>query len=618
MMTRPATTIAQLMLIRACHSEALRRHSLGTALGLRTRRGRLTDVPAIVVFVSRKVHEEWLLPAQKLPRKLQGPGGYECDVDVVELTNQRSGCRSSSSPGAAGHVAGDAGDVAGTVGVAAEAAIIDNPLVEQLRGSGSKIGPGSQIASEEVYGTLGAIVKKASRSNSSGSGSGGGGGGGGGGHGRTSGTGGMSSSLGGSSGCLGVGFLASRHVAVDLDQLKQKLFHPLPVSLGPGRFLGSVERALPFASDHAWFGVFANMNPDSFVRTDGAYIPFHEEFDLSVVTTQVAGIGPVGPPRRVNLSDDIRSVVGQHVWKVRGSASGLTQGTIAAYAVERSEGDGTSLFTDLLIVGRHGCAFDTPVLVSPRSSFLQVGSASGLTQGTIAAYAVEHSEGGGTSLFTDLLIVGRHGHAFDTQGDSGALVLMLPTAAHSPAVLASLQLGAQQCSSAVELARLLSLLDLEMVTTDGELREFALRQRLLRTPGNSSPTPGHGARGSADEIGRGERGRGEEIAELEKKEEEEGKEGAEESVGKRQRVEGGGKGGGASEKKGEGETWKEWEWELAGDDDRRHEHVQTHCCGCKQSLRHPAMILLTSVSCPALAFSGKFPERTSGSATARV
>ncbi|CAI5534169.1 unnamed protein product [Closterium sp. Naga37s-1] len=542
-MTRPATTIAQLMLIRACHSEALRRHSLGTALGLRTRRGRLTDVPAIVVFVSRKVHEEWLLPAQKLPRKLQGLGGYECDVDVVELTNQRSGCRSSSSPGAAGHVAGDAGDVAGTVGVAAEAAIIDNPLVEQLRGSGSKIGPGSQIASEEVYGTLGAIVKKASRSNSSGSGSGGGGGGGG--HGRTSGTGGMSSSLGGSSGYLGVGFLASRHVAVDLDQPKQKLFHPLPVSLGPGRFLGSVERALPFASDHAWFGVFANMNPDSFVRTDGAYIPFHEEFDLSVVTTQVAGIGPVGPPRRVNLSDDIRSVVGQHVWKV-GSASGLTQGTIAAYAVERSEGDGTSLFTDLLIVGRHGCAFDTPVLVSPRSSFLQVGSASGLTQGTIAAYAVEHSEGGGTSLFTDLLIVGRHGHAFDTQGDSGALVLMLPTAAHSPA----------QCSSAVDLARLLSLLDLEMVTTDGELRgevvttdgelrcemvatddelvEFAPRQRLLRTPGNNSPTPGPGARGSADEVGRGERGRGGEIAELEKREEEEGKEGAEESVGKRQ------------------------------------------------------------------------------------
>ncbi|CAI7841600.1 unnamed protein product [Closterium sp. NIES-53] len=317
-MTRPATTIAQLMLIRACHSDALRRHSLGTALGLRTRRGRLTGVPAIVVFVPRKVHEAWLLPAQKLPRKLQGPGGYECDVDVVELTNQSSG--SSSSSGCAGHVAGHvAGDVAGAVGVAAEVAIIDNPLVEQLRGSGSKFGPGSQIASEEVYGTLGAIVKKTSRSNSSSGGSGSGGSNSRGGMtGGTSSAGGMSGSHGGSSGCLGVGFLATRHVAVDLDQPKQKLFHPLPTSLGPGRFLGSVERALPFASDHAWFGVFANMNPDSFVRTDGAYIPFHEEFDLSVVTTQVAGIGPIGPPRHISLSDDIRSVVGQHVWKVRG------------------------------------------------------------------------------------------------------------------------------------------------------------------------------------------------------------------------------------------------------------------------------------------------------------
>ncbi|CAI5488062.1 unnamed protein product, partial [Closterium sp. Naga37s-1] len=127
------------------------------------------------------------------------------------------------------------------------------------------------------------------------------------------------------------------------------------------------------------------MNPDSFVRTDGAYVSFHEEFDLSVVTTQVAGIGPIGPPRRIDLSDDICSVVGQHVWKV--------------------------------------------------------GSASGLTQGTIAAYAVEHREGE-TSLFTDLLIVGRDGHAFDCEGDSGALVLMLPTAAaQSPIMLATAALS---------------------------------------------------------------------------------------------------------------------------------------------------------------------------------
>ncbi|CAI5514417.1 unnamed protein product [Closterium sp. Naga37s-1] len=485
-MTRPATTIAQLMLIRACHSDALRRHSLGTALGLRTRRGRLTGVPAIVVFVPRKVHEAWLLPAQKLPRKLQGPGGYECDVDVVELTNQSSG--SSSSSGCAGHVAGHvAGDVAGAVGVAAEVAIIDNPLVEQLRGSGSKFGPGSQIASEEVYGTLGAIVKKTSRSNSSSGGSGSGGSNSRGGMtGGTSSAGGMSGSHGGSSGCLGVGFLATRHVAVDLDQPKQKLFHPLPTSLGPGRFLGSVERALPFASDHAWFGVFANMNPDSFVRTDGAYIPFHEEFDLSVVTTQVAGIGPIGPPRHISLSDDIRSVVGQHVWKVRGRRS--TPPTFSLLSLLSPPPSPfpprlsplsflpspllsypllsllsypllsllsfplLSLLSSPLFSSSHPSLsshaasvsgavhhdddsrplFPLLCLLSPLSSY-QVGSASGLTHGTIAAYAVEHSEGDGMSLFTDLLIVSQHGQAFDCEGDSGALVLVLPTVALSPA-----------------------------------------------------------------------------------------------------------------------------------------------------------------------------------------
>ncbi|CAI5512297.1 unnamed protein product [Closterium sp. Naga37s-1] len=560
-MTRPATTIAQLMLIRACHSEALRRHSLGTALGLRTRRGILTDIPAIVVFVPRKVHEEWLLPAQKLPRKLQGPGGYECDVDVVELTNQSSGS-SSSSPGAAGHVAGD--------------------------------------------------VAALSRCSST---------------------------------CLFLPITYTIHPSLLPLPLSSALLLPsflnLPLPSTP-------QMSLPIHLPHV---PSSPLQADSFVRTDGAYIPFHEEFDLSVVTTQVAGIGPIGPPRRINLSDDIRSVVGQHVWKV--------------------------------------------------------GSASGLTVGIIAAYAVEHSEQGGTSLFTDLLIVGQHGHVFDTEGDSGALVLMLPTAAHSPAVLASLALSspppavpppppavpppppavpppppavpspppaaphpppsapppppsappppppapppppsapppprsappaapipsaqppiptaqaaalspearaaiaaaapavtvaapstspvaapaaaapaplplplspsaaaaaaflvpvamvlggggsrggmklgsgreAQQCSTAVDLCRLLSLLDLDMVTTDGELigevvttdSEFT---ETSQHTGHDPPTPGDAAGGSADAGGRGERGRGEEIEEAGIKEEEEGKEGEEESVGKRQRVEG--------------------------------------------------------------------------------
>ncbi|KAF2302767.1 hypothetical protein GH714_006804 [Hevea brasiliensis] len=81
-----ATTLLELMTIRAFHSKILRRFSLGTAIGFRIRRGVLTDIPAILVFVARKVHRQWLSHAQCLPAALEGPGGVWCDVDVVEFS----------------------------------------------------------------------------------------------------------------------------------------------------------------------------------------------------------------------------------------------------------------------------------------------------------------------------------------------------------------------------------------------------------------------------------------------------------------------------------------------------------------------------------------------------
>uniref|UniRef100_A0A2C9UA71 Nal1 N-terminal domain-containing protein n=1 Tax=Manihot esculenta TaxID=3983 RepID=A0A2C9UA71_MANES len=81
-----ATTLLELMTIRAFHSKILRRFSLGTAIGFRIRRGALTDIPAILVFVARKVHRQWLNHVQCLPAALEGPGGVWCDVDVVEFS----------------------------------------------------------------------------------------------------------------------------------------------------------------------------------------------------------------------------------------------------------------------------------------------------------------------------------------------------------------------------------------------------------------------------------------------------------------------------------------------------------------------------------------------------
>lgn len=81
-----------------------------------------------------------------------------------------------------------------------------------------------KVASQETYGTLGAIVRS-------------------------------------QTGNRQVGFLTNRHVAVDLDYPNQKMFHPLPPTLGPGVYLGAVERATSFITDELWYGIFAGINP---------------------------------------------------------------------------------------------------------------------------------------------------------------------------------------------------------------------------------------------------------------------------------------------------------------------------------------------------------------------
>ncbi|KAF5944906.1 hypothetical protein HYC85_018983 [Camellia sinensis] len=268
-----ATTLLELMTIRAFHSKILRHFSLGTAIGFRIRRGVLTDIPAILVFVARKVHRQWLSRIQCLPAALEGPGGIWCDVDVVEFSYYGAPAATPKEQ-------------------------LYNVLVDCLRGSDPYIGSGSQVASQEKCGTLGAIVKS-----------------------RT--------------GNQQVGFLTNRHVAVDLDYPNQKMFHPLPPSIGPGVYLGAVERATSFITDDLWYGIFAGTNPETFVRADGAFIPFAEDFNISNVMTSVKGIGEIGDVNSIDLQSPINSLIGRQVVKV-GRSSGLTTGTIMAYALDGS------------------------------------------------------------------------------------------------------------------------------------------------------------------------------------------------------------------------------------------------------------------------------------------
>ncbi|KAK3139877.1 hypothetical protein QOZ80_5AG0391970 [Eleusine coracana subsp. coracana] len=369
-----ATTLLDLMIIRAFHSKILRRFSLGTAIGFRIRKGTLTDIPAILVFVARKVHRKWLSTAQCLPAALEGPGGVWCDVDVVEFSYYGAPAPTPKEQ-------------------------LYDELVDGLRGSDPIIGSGSQVASLETYGTLGAIVKS-----------------------RT--------------GNKQVGFLTNRHVAVDLDYPNQKMFHPLPPNLGPGVYLGAVERATSFITDDVWYGIYAGTNPETFVRADGAFIPFADDFDITSVSTSVKGVGIIGDVKAIDLQSPIGSLIGRQVVKV--------------------------------------------------------GRSSGMTTGTVVAYALEYNDEKGICFFTDFLVVGENQQTFDLEGDSGSLIILTGQDGEKPQPIGiiwggtanrgRLKLksgqGPENWTSGVDLGRLLDLLELDLITTSEGLQEALEEQRI--------------------------------------------------------------------------------------------------------------------------------------------
>ncbi|KAI4306382.1 hypothetical protein L6164_029664 [Bauhinia variegata] len=385
-----ATTLLELMTIRAFHSKILRRYSLGTAVGFRIRGGCLTNIPAILVFVARKVHRQWLSHVQCLPAALEGPGGVWCDVDIVEFSYFGAPAPTPKEQ-------------------------LYTELADGLRGSDPFIGSGSQVASQETYGTLGAIVKS-----------------------RT--------------GNHQVGFLTNRHVAVDLDYPNQKMFHPLPPSLGPGVYLGAVERATSFISDDLWYGIFAGTNPETFVRADGAFIPFTEDFNMNNVTTYVKGVGEIGDVNIIDLQSPINSLIGRQVVKV--------------------------------------------------------GRSSGLTMGTIMAYALEYNDEKGICFLTDFLVVGENQQTFDLEGDSGSLILLTGQNGEKPRPVGiiwggtanrgrlKLRVGQppENWTSGVDLGRLLDLLELDLITTNEALQAAVQGKRTASaagidsTVGESSPT----------------------------------------------------------------------------------------------------------------------------------
>ncbi|KAF5948966.1 hypothetical protein HYC85_014923 [Camellia sinensis] len=359
-----ATTLLELMTIRAFHSKILRCYSLGTAIGFRIRRGFLFP---------GKFTSNGSAPSSVYPTALEGPGGVWCDVDVVEFSYF-----GAPEP--------------------APKEQLYTEIVDDLRGSDPCISSGSQVANQETYGTLGAIVRS-------------------------------------QTGNRQVGFLTNRHVAVDLDYPNQKMFHPLPPTLGPGIYLGAVERATSFITDELWYGIFAGINPETFVRADGAFIPFADDFDMSTVTTSVKGVGEIGDVKIIDLQSPINTLIGKQVMKV--------------------------------------------------------GRSSGLTTGTVLAYALEYNDEKGICFLTDFLVVGENQQTFDLEGDSGSLIIQKGGNGEKPRPIGiiwggtanrgrlKLKVGQppENWTSGVDLGRLLILLELDIITSNEALKVAVREQR---------------------------------------------------------------------------------------------------------------------------------------------
>lgn len=176
---------------------------------------------------------------------------------------------------------------------------------------------------------------------------------------------------------------------------------------------------------------------ETFVRADGAFIPFADDFDMCTVTTSVKGVGEIGDVKIIDLQSPISSLIGKQVMKV--------------------------------------------------------GRSSGLTTGTVLAYGLEYNDEKGICFLTDFLVVGENQQTFDLEGDSGSLIIMKGENGEKPQPIGiiwggtanrgrlKLKVGLppENWTSGVDLGRLLNLLELDLINTNEGLKGLPFEISLL-------------------------------------------------------------------------------------------------------------------------------------------
>lgn len=299
---RDAKSIADLMQIRAYpenreYLESIN-ENLGTALGFKKKSGDVVSrEPAIIVFVPRKIHAEWIDDSHAVWKELSIPGnankrGIRCSLDVVP------------------------GGRAGTIPPEPPLSPENEALVDRLQGVDRHLWCGSQLAvlagdgRGDLVGTLGAFARH--------------------------------------TGTEATGFITNDHVAIG----NRQVFHPRRLD---GTKVGfRVDTFLKAVDPKDWYGPFA-AEPgatDTKVHVDCEFLELHPNVAADRIRPTLPTIGPLGPLFDIDLEADMdsgdSSLIGQRVLKI-GRTTGLTRGTIAAFAYEWRDLDNESRYTDLLI-----------------------------------------------------------------------------------------------------------------------------------------------------------------------------------------------------------------------------------------------------------------------------
>lgn len=319
-----ASSLKELLLIRHQNRHQINavNGNLGSALGLK----RSTDPnnpdngkPAIIVFVPQKIDPKWVPRDQAIPRRMTGPNGLECPVDVVEGRKLQDYPLIVARPN-------NQFDIIPSTRLRELPTLTAQQLNlrDRLRGWSDRITPGSQLAGEDInegswFGTLGCFARE-----------------------RDTGQ---------------LGFITNQHVATKVGQI-------LHFASVWARRLGIVDRTYELVDDDIRFdGLIDETN--SQYRVDCAFATLDPGIEDDDIDPRVPAIDADGSIRLLRMGNpvsfDINSMapIGQRVMGV-GRTMSFQRGTIVGFGYEFADDHNRSIYTDYLIVGDDPQQFSAP------------------------------------------------------------------------------------------------------------------------------------------------------------------------------------------------------------------------------------------------------------------